>query len=564
MIFIKHIKGLKRKTLVIISLIILVIGFGLYTVLKPSDGETRYIVANASRGDILTTISGSGQISASSQVEVSSKVSGEIKYLNTPANGTKVTKGTLIAQVDTRDALISLENAEITYAKATKEADEIDILKAESELDTAITDNAKAYEDAFTEIVNVYSDFPEIIEGMNDILYGRDGYLQTENIRSVGQVALEMQKNTSVAYDKPQSTYNKILLNEFKTISRTSSSSTLESFTDTTYKLVYDISEALKQMQATVEHVRSDDSSTSGDTVALDVTTWSSTINSYLSKLKDIQSDFITTKQSMLEKKAALVDLKDGVDELDARSAQLTLLQKQYDYQNYFIRAPFDGLLAKLSVRPTDSVNNGTVVATIVSAEKVATITLNEVDVAKVKVGQKAGLTFDAIDELEIQGTVVAVDLVGSVSQGVVNYDVEIKLDEENDKIRAGMSVSASIEVDKKEGVLTVANSAIKTQGNMTYVEVFNSPIEVGRGTQGSTSAVPPMRKPIEIGITDDTVTEVLSGLNEGDQVVVRTILGSAPATNAATGSLFGGAGSGGAGTRTTTGGGSGQIRMSR
>ncbi|MDD5433706.1 MAG: hypothetical protein PHE77_03610, partial [Candidatus Pacebacteria bacterium] len=58
-----------------------------------------------------------------------------------------------------------------------------------------------------------------------------------------------------------------------------------------------------------------------------------------------------------------------------------------------------------------------------------AEISLNEVDVAKVKIGQRAIITFDAIDELEITGKVEDVDTIGTVSQGVVSYNVKIIFD---------------------------------------------------------------------------------------------------------------------------------------
>jgi HlyD family secretion protein len=214
------------------------------------------------------------------------------------------------------------------------------------------------------------------------------------------------------------------------------------------------------------------------------------------------------------------------------------LRQKENNYQNYFIKAPFDGLLARLSVKATDSVSSGTVIGTLVSSQKISIITLNEVDVAKVKVGQKAKLKFDAIDGLVMDGTVTTVDLVGTVSQGVVNYNVEITLDNQDERIKSGMSVSAEIIIDTKNSVLTVPNSAIKNQGKNQYVELF-----------AGSSTTPPIQKNVIVGISNDNITEIIQGLNVGDQVVVRTISGTVAKT---TTSILGG--NAGASRNTTAG----------
>ena len=224
------------------------------------------------------------------------------------------------------------------------------------------------------------------------------------------------------------------------------------------------------------------------------------------------------------ERTLDLNDLKDGPDALDIRSEKLSLQQKENAYSDYFIRAPFDGILARLTVKAVDTISSGTVVGTVVSSQKIATISLNEVDVEKVKIGQKVELVFDAVNELSIQGTVITVDLVGTVTQGVVNYNVEISLDSDDTRIKPGMSVSATIITETKENVLTVPSSAVKSQGKTNYVEMFTSPLEITKGPNGTASKSIPIRKNVETGISNDSLIEIIEGINEGDQIVVRTI----------------------------------------
>ena len=534
---INHIvKFIKTRKILSVFIAIILLG-GLYYVYGKVFGTTpatTYITANVKKGNIVSTITGTGQVSAQNQIDIKSKVSGDLVYLNKSANGTQIAKGTLIAQIDTRDASISLQNAKIAYQKLVKPADEPTTLQAESSLDSAIFSNAKAYDDAFGYIVNGFSDTTSVLKSLKDLLYSNTGYLNSEKIRYIGQTAINSQKKAASGFDKVQSRYD-ILFDQYKTISYLSASSTIESFTSSTYILVKDLSEVLKDTQNTLDYVRQEKGDGSGSTESTNLISWINTVNNDLADLLSSQTAFTTTKQNIVQKKSELIKLKNGPDNLDLESQRLSLEQAQNSYNDYFIRAPFDGLLARLSVKSVDSVNSGTIIGTLVSSQKITTITLNEVDVAKVRVGQKAKLTFDAIDGLSIDGTVVTVDLVGTVTQGVVNYNVEISLDTQDDRVKSGMSVSASIITDSKDNVLSVPNSAVKTQGKLVYVETLINNL--------------PKRMPVEVGISNDTVTEIVSGINEGDKVITRTVLATtAKATTAP--SLFGAAGA-----RTGTGG---------
>jgi HlyD family secretion protein len=193
------------------------------------------------------------------------------------------------------------------------------------------------------------------------------------------------------------------------------------------------------------------------------------------------------------------------------------------------------------------------VVATIVSAKKIADISLNEVDVSKISVGNKATLTFDAIEGLNISGEVTEIDQVGTVTQGVVTYNVKIVFDTDDIRIKPGMSVSAAIITEVKSNVLTVPNGAIKSSGGTSYVLVFDPPLAAGTsGPVGIASALAPIEKTVEVGTSNDTETEILSGISEGQQVVSRTISATAASSQSAP-SLFGGNNRTTAAPRTTT-----------
>jgi multidrug efflux pump subunit AcrA (membrane-fusion protein) len=176
---------------------------------------------------------------------------------------------------------------------------------------------------------------------------------------------------------------------------------------------------------------------------------------------------------------------------------------------------------------------------------------MNEVDVAKIKLGQKATIAFDAIEDLTMTGTVAEIDTIGAVSQGVVSYNIKITFDTEEALIKPGMSVSASIITDSKTDVLIIPSSAIKTQGTAKYVQMFSIPLVASAiSSQGTPSTEMPNQINVEIGISDDTSTEIISGLKEGDQIISRIITTSTTTTTQASSLLGGGS------TRGLTGGG--------
>ena len=108
---------------------------------------------------------------------------------------------------------------------------------------------------------------------------------------------------------------------------------------------------------------------------------------------------------------------------------------------------------------------------------------------------------------------------------------MSINFDTQDSRVKSGMSVSAAIITDTKQDVLVALNSAIKSQGNAYYIEMFDSSLLSPSGTQanqGVPSATLPRQQSVEVGLSDDTQTEIISGVKEGDQIVVRTIAASA------------------------------------
>ncbi len=139
-----------------------------------------------------------------------------------------------------------------------------------------------------------------------------------------------------------------------------------------------------------------------------------------------------------------------------------------------------------------------------------AQVQVNEVDIPNVSIGQKAQMTFSAIDDLVATGKVEKIDSLGTIVSGVVTFNVVINFDDLDPRIKPQMTVMASIVKETKQNVITVPNSAVKSEKGIYYVEIL----------EGKSSE----KKRVEVGDSNNTQTEILSGIDEGDEIITQTV----------------------------------------
>jgi HlyD family secretion protein len=157
-----------------------------------------------------------------------------------------------------------------------------------------------------------------------------------------------------------------------------------------------------------------------------------------------------------------------------------------------------------------------------------------EADAARVQGNQPASVTFDAVPGVSVPAHVLAVATGGTVVSNVTNYYVTLTLDQANQQLKSGMTANASVVVSQASDVLAVPNSAITRLGGQSYVTVLSR--------DGKTQT----RVAVETGTVGDTSTEITSGLNPGDRVVLPQL--RLPTQTPARGVLGGGGGGGGGG----------------
>jgi HlyD family secretion protein len=135
-------------------------------------------------------------------------------------------------------------------------------------------------------------------------------------------------------------------------------------------------------------------------------------------------------------------------------------------------------------------------------------VPFEESDAAKVQPNQKVQVTFDAIPDLQLPGTVLSIAPNGVNISGVTNYYATILLSQSDPRLKAGQTAEASVVTNSLDNVLVVPNSAVIKQGPNSYVNV--------PGPNGQ-----PQRAQFTPGAVGDDNTQVLSGLSEGQQILL-------------------------------------------
>lgn len=255
-------------------------------------------------------------------------------------------------------------------------------------------------------------------------------------------------------------------------------------------------------------------------------TTYESTILSKEIAFNDAQDSMNDGDTAMKNFKIAENDLQKAkedkeIQKINIRSLQIALNSAwiQYQAQSSVIVAPAAGVIANIvavegaqisNTISTTSRSTQTVASIKQKGTPIASVNISELDINSVKPGQKVNISLNSIQNQQFTGTVVGIDKIGTTSGGVSNYPVSIKFDTDSDKVLPNMGLNADIIVVEHDGVLYVPSAAIKTQNGKKTVSLVN-------GSLSDTVEV-------TTGISDSSNTEILSGLKEGDTVLISSL----------------------------------------
>jgi multidrug efflux pump subunit AcrA (membrane-fusion protein) len=191
------------------------------------------------------------------------------------------------------------------------------------------------------------------------------------------------------------------------------------------------------------------------------------------------------------------------------------------------ITAPTSGTITTVSVASGDRINKGMVVAHLTNYNDLQTVvSVDEMDIPKVKVGQTVTLSVSAYPDATYTGKVTAVAEEGTTSNGSSTFNVTIHIDKPTN-LKVGMSTSATILTASKTDALYVPVDAIYTNNNEKYVIIASSNSSTDNSSASTTN-----QKIVKTGIETDEYVEITEGVTEGQTVQLPELTSSSSSTS--------------------------------
>ncbi len=213
-------------------------------------------------------------------------------------------------------------------------------------------------------------------------------------------------------------------------------------------------------------------------------------------------------------------------DTLDALNTAKALLESGK------ITATQDGVVSAVNVANGQAVKAGDPLAALMTggAAKLV-VTVDELDINSVSVGQSAKVAVDAFTGEAFTGTVESISDIGATTSGVTTYKVTIRMDA-SDKLKIGMNATATIVIEKHEGALLLPMTALNTSRGASYVWLYTGTLPT------DTSQDPGVRTEVKTGMSNANYVEITEGLTADDQVVVVRTRSANSTTNARRGNM--------------------------
>jgi HlyD family secretion protein len=238
--------------------------------------------------------------------------------------------------------------------------------------------------------------------------------------------------------------------------------------------------------------------------------------------LDDANKDYLAALTRRDSSKAQIgVDmakLKQARAQVMQSEASLKQLEEEQGYTT--IVAPMDGVILSRDVEIGDAVSSILVLgstATLVMTEGDVNEVyvdgkVDEADIAHVYMGQPARIKVESFRDRTFNGKVTKISPMGVEKDNVTTFEVRVSINNPGGELKALMTANAEILLDEHKGVLTVPENAV------TYDNQKNASVEIPDKKQKDGTR----KVPVTVGLSNGSVTEILSGLKEGDQVVLQ------------------------------------------
>lgn len=201
----------------------------------------------------------------------------------------------------------------------------------------------------------------------------------------------------------------------------------------------------------------------------------------------------VTKAQNNLQKQQLTVanaknDTETAIDNLSVNDAQNQVNSANDAVNKMTVTSPINGVITAENNSNDESVQSGKTILSIVDPTSLKIkVSVDELNISKVKVGQKTEIKFDALKDKTYEGSVESVAAVGTTSNNVTTYDVVVSITNPTD-IKIGMNANVNILVDSKDNALTIPVEALVDRNGKKFVMVPNSDGSTSSSTNSTSS----------------------------------------------------------------------------
>jgi HlyD family secretion protein len=501
---------------------------------KQSTTSTNLRTSTVSRGMVTLTISGTGTVQSRQNANVSWQASGTVESVSTSI-GQEVKKGDELAALDPSTLPTSVLQARLDLIEAQEALEELKEPKtleiaqaqaafneAQAALDELLHPSEAAISQAKLAVIEAQEAADTAQNYVNKLQYGRGSAEAIATAQAAYVVAQSEVARLEEQYEhvggKPSEDPAKAQALSALEAAKTKRNRALATLN------WYKGERSESEVESTLNDLVVAQGTLADTQAALDLLQNPSTVDVTLAQAK------VEAAQDTLD------SLMDGPTETDLLVAETRVTLAEAAVAQASLTAPFSGTVTDLDVMTGDIVSAGKVALRIDDLSRLyIELTISEMDIPSVKVGQEATVVFDAISDKEYHAVVTQISMVASISQGVVNYPVTVQITDADSSILPSMTAAVNIIVEKAEDVLTVPNNALRTSNGQRSVTVL---------FEGQQISVP-----VTVGLAGDSTSEVISDqLREGDTVVLNSTStissgGGSSASNSGTFEFGGGMG---------------------
>ena len=528
-------KKRRWKKFAVAGVALVVVAGVAWQLLSPSQNaaaaETSYTTAEVTRMDVSSSITGSGTLEAADSYSVSTLLEGTILTADFE-EGDEVDEGTVLYTIDSSDAANSLEQAEISLSQAQRSYN--NQLESQEDLNITTTVSGRVY-DIAVEVGDEVSAGETVATVQNSDVLCLEAYFPSDDATSfyVGQSA-------TVTLD---STFETLT----GTISEIAGNDTVLTGNVVVRAVTIDVSNpgGLSTSQTASAAVGSVTSTNSGTFSYKDEATITASISGDVASIRVAEGDWVTDGQTLIVLTSD--DLEDSIQSAQdsLRNAEISYTNQTDQLDDYTITAPITGTIVDKNYNAGETTEANQVLCTIYDLSYLTmTLSVDELDIANIEVGQSVSIVADAVEDTVYSGTVTKVSVAGTSSGSATTYPVTIRIDE-TDGLLPGMSVDATIELAGAEDVLAIPSAALN-RGDTVLVTADSPSAASGTLVESATEGGEDYYSvEVTTGVSGDDYIEIISGLQEGDTVVYIPTSSSSDSAFGMMGGMPGGMGGG-------------------